>query len=147
KRPVILAILRGNGKIIDAGNTPLHQPVLGEFPILVAVAPKPAAAVVMPLIGEAHGNTAVAEGPQLLDQTIIELAVPLARKEGNDLIAAAQEFRAIPPHAVLSISERDGLGLPRVPGILCLAHLLGRCLKAERRKRWAFLAHDFTRCS
>jgi len=36
--------------IVDAGNAQAHQAMLVEFPVFVAVAAKPVAAVVMPLI-------------------------------------------------------------------------------------------------
>src|SRR5262249_52501232 len=109
ERPVIFSVLFGNGKVVDAGDAPPHQAVIRKLPVLVAVASEPAAAVVMPFISEAHGNAVVAEGPQFLDQAIIELAVPLAHQEGNDLVATMQELRAVPPIAVLGIGERDGL--------------------------------------
>src|SRR5262245_45810007 len=143
ERPVIFSLLFGNGKVVNAGDAPPHQAVLRKLPVLVAVASEPAAAVVMPLIGEAHGNAVVAESPQFLDQAIIELAVPLARQEGNDLIAAAQELRAVPPVAVLGIGERDGLRLPRVPGVLCRRQLLDRGLSGEGRRGRALLARSF----
>ena len=39
----------------------------------------PLAAVVAPLVGETHGDAVVAKRPQLLDQPIVELALPRAR--------------------------------------------------------------------
>src|SRR5262249_11985128 len=129
KRPVIFAVPFGDGKVVDASDTPPHQAALRELPVLVAVAPEPVSAIVMPLIGKAHGDTIVAKGPQLLDQTIIELAVPFACQEGDDLLAPAQELHAVPPHAVLGIGKRDSPWLSRVPGILCLTHLLDRSFK------------------
>src|SRR5262249_2646578 len=40
KRPVIFAFPFGDGKVVDAGDTPPHQAVLRELPVLVAVAPE-----------------------------------------------------------------------------------------------------------
>ena len=68
-----------------------------ELPVLVAVAAEPAAAVVMPFVGEAHGNAVVTERPDLLDQAIVELALPFARQELLDLLAPLQKLRAVPP--------------------------------------------------
>src|SRR2546423_12543814 len=95
--PVELALVRANRQIIDAGDAQAHQAVLVEFPILVAIAAEPVAAVVMPLIGEAHGDAVVAEGPHFLDQPVVELAVPFAGEEGFDLLAALNELGAIAP--------------------------------------------------
>ena len=110
ERPVILAIALLDGKIVDAGDAQAHQTMLVEFPVLVAVAAEPMTAVVMPLIGEAHGDTIVTEGPDLLDQAVIELAVPFARQERLDGLAALQEFRAVAPAAVGRIGKRDAAG-------------------------------------
>src|ERR1044071_5959892 len=145
ERPVIFALFLGDGKVVDARDPPPHQAILGEFPVLVAIASEPVAAVVVPFIGEPNGDAVVAKGPQFLDQPIVELAIPLACQEGDDLLAPAQKLRAVPPHAVLTIGERDSLWTPRVPGILGLAHLLDRGLKSERRERRALFAHGFTR--
>jgi hypothetical protein len=48
-------------RIVDAGKAPMHQAVLIELPVLVAVGTESIAAVVVPLIGEAHGHAVFAE--------------------------------------------------------------------------------------
>ena len=77
---VFAAALRDR-KIVDAGDAQAHQAMLVELPILVAVAAKPAAAVVVPLIGKAHRDAVLAEGPDFLDQAVVELALPFACQE------------------------------------------------------------------
>ena len=52
QRPMILAFTLFDWKVIDAGDAQVHQPVLIELPILVAIAAEPVPAVVVPLIGE-----------------------------------------------------------------------------------------------
>src|SRR5690242_13060962 len=52
ERPAVLAVGLFDGKIIDAGDAPPHQAMLVKFPVLIAVASKPEAAVIVPLIGE-----------------------------------------------------------------------------------------------
>ena len=84
ERPEKPAVGLRDRQIVDAGDASAHQPVVVEFPVLIAVAAEPVTAVVVPLIGEAHGDAITAERPELLDQAIIELAVPLARQERND---------------------------------------------------------------
>src|SRR5712671_5827343 len=100
ERPMVFALARLDRQIVDAGDAQTHQAALVELPVLVAVAAEPVAAVVVPFIGEAHRDAVVAEGPDLLDQAIVELALPFARQEGLDLGAALQELGAIPPAAV-----------------------------------------------
>src|SRR4029077_2048058 len=77
ERPVILPLALRDRQIVDAGDAQAHQAVLVEFPILVAVAAEPIAAVVMPFIGKAHGDAVLAERPDFLDQAVVELALPL----------------------------------------------------------------------
>ena len=60
------------------------RPSRVELPVLVAVGAEPLAGVVVPLVGEAHGDAVVGEGPELLDQPVVELALPLAGQEGDD---------------------------------------------------------------
>ncbi len=69
---------------------PSHQALFVELPILVAIAAKPVAGIVVPFIGEAHGYAVVAKRPELLDQPIVELAIPFAREECLDGLAACE---------------------------------------------------------
>ena len=70
KRPVVLALALLDRQIVDAGDAQTHQAMFVEFPVLIAVAAEPVAAVVMPLIGEAHGNAILAKSPDLLCDTV-----------------------------------------------------------------------------
>src|SRR3954453_18175305 len=97
KRPVIFAVAFLDRQIIDAGDPKPHQPLIVELPVLVAVTAKPAAAVIVPFIGEAHRDAVVVEGPYFLDQPVIEFAVPFARQERLDGFAPLQELRAVTP--------------------------------------------------
>src|SRR4051794_18715690 len=100
QRPVIFAVALPDRQIVDAGDPKPHQPFIVELPVLVAVTSKPAAAVVVPFIGKAHRDPVVVERPYLLDQPVIEFAVPFARQERLDCFAPLQEFRAVTPPAV-----------------------------------------------
>src|SRR5580692_3761627 len=75
--PMIFALAFRYGQIVDAGDTQPHQAVFVELPVLVAVAAKPMAAVVVPLIGETHGDPVFAKGPNFLDEPVVEFARPL----------------------------------------------------------------------
>ena len=78
QRPMIFAPAHRDRQIVDAGVAGAHEALLVELPILVAIAAEPMAAVVVPFIGKAHGYAIFAEGPDFLDQPVVEFAIPLA---------------------------------------------------------------------
>src|SRR5262247_4301312 len=137
ERPVIFPLAILDRQVIDAGDAPPHQGVLVELPVLVAIAAKPVAGIVVPFICKAHGDPVVAERPHFLDQPIIELAIPFAREKRLDLRAALNELGAVAPDAVDGVGEGDAGGIARVPGIFGKARLLRGGLGCERRQRWA----------
>src|SRR3984893_894621 len=137
ERPVVLALALLDRDIIDAGDAKPHQAVLVEFPVLVAVAAEPIAAIVVPLICEAHADPVLAEGPDLLDWPVAELPVPLACQKRFDGFAALQEFSAISPAAVGRIGERDAHWIAGIPRIFGQPRLLRGGLGAEGRQRRA----------
>src|SRR5215470_12498655 len=100
KRPVIFPLALLDRKVVYAGNAPTHQAVLIEFPVLVAVAAKPAAAVIMPFVGKTHRDAVLAEGPDFLDQAVVKLTAPLARQVLFDDSAPIKKFRAIAPATI-----------------------------------------------
>src|SRR5580698_9130981 len=101
-----LALAGRHGRVVDTGNARAHQTVLVELPVLIAVAAIPLAGVIVPLVGKAHRNAIVPKGPDFLDQTVVELPVPLATQECLDCRATLQEFRAIAPATVRRVRER-----------------------------------------
>src|SRR5260370_12397125 len=107
ERPMVFALALRDRQIVDAGDAEPHQALLVEFPVLVAVAAEPVAAVVVPLISEAHRDAVLVERPEFLDQPVIELAVPFAPQERLDRRAALQKLRAVAPAAVDRIGERN----------------------------------------
>src|SRR5215813_10667043 len=84
-------------QVVDAGDAPPHQAVRVELPVLVAIAAKPVAGIVVPFICKAHSDPVVAVRPHFLDQPIIELAIPFAREKRLNRLAAVNELGAIPP--------------------------------------------------
>src|SRR5229473_7345749 len=108
-----------------------------ELPVLVAVAAEPIAAVVVPFVGEAYGDAILAEGPDFLDQAVVELAVPLARQERLDGRAALQKLRAIAPATVCRVGKRDTSRIACIPGVFGHACLLGGRLGGEGGQRRA----------
>src|SRR5690606_40390349 len=100
RRPVDLALRLADRQVIDAGATHCHQAIGIKLPVLVAIGAVPLPGIVVPLIGETHGDAVAGKGPQLLDQAVVELFRPLALEEGTDRIASGQELGTIAPLAV-----------------------------------------------
>ena len=121
---MIFAFAFADRQIVDAGDAMLHQAVRVEFPILIAVTAKPMTAVVTPFIGKAHGDAIAAECPQLLDQPVIEFAIPFARQEIDDGGTSFDELGTISPSAINCIGQRHPRRIAAVPGIFGKPHLL-----------------------
>src|SRR5258705_11904111 len=56
ERPMEFAHPFHDAHIIDAGLAPAHQTFIVEFPLLVPMRAIPIAAIVVPFVGEAHGD-------------------------------------------------------------------------------------------
>src|ERR1700754_2602459 len=128
-------------EIVDAGEAPLHQTVLSKLPVFVAVRTKPVSRLVVPFVGEAHVDTVSGKGPQLLDETIVELISPFARQKSDDLVPAPHNFGPIAPGAVRCISECAPLRTARIPAIFGASDLLNGSIEGERWKWRAALRH------
>src|SRR5262245_44854290 len=85
ERPAKPAFGLADRHVVDGRVTCRHQPLSIELPVLVAERAEPVAGVVMPLVREANRDAIVLERPQLLDQSIVELAIPFSPKKRNDL--------------------------------------------------------------
>jgi len=72
KRPMIFALRFLNWKIIDARESQPHQAIVVELPILVAIRAIPISRIVVPLVGEPHGDAVIRERPQFLDQAVVQ---------------------------------------------------------------------------
>src|SRR6185312_5027464 len=129
------AVLLGDADVVDAGLASAHQAVLVELPLFVAIGAMPPAVGVMPLVLKAHRDAVAIEGPDVLDQAIVQLGGPFALEESHDRRAAFNDFRAIAPAAVLGVGERDAFGIAGIPGVLRHAGFLGGGLFRERRER------------
>src|SRR5579859_3389481 len=134
ERPVELAVGLGDRMLVDAGMTMAHQPVMVEFPVLVAIGAEPLAAVVVKFIGEAHRDAIAAERPDLLDEPIVELARPFAGEQRLDRLAPLNELGAVPPKAIDAVGQCHLGRIAAVPSILREAHLLDRAFAGEGRQ-------------
>jgi len=86
--PVEFSVGVGDGEVVDAGVAELHEAVGVELPVFVSVGAEPVVGVVAPFVGEADGDAVVGEGPEFLDEAVVEFAGPFAGEELDDLVAA-----------------------------------------------------------
>src|SRR6202012_4343424 len=99
----------------------------------VAVGTEPVAAVVVPLVGEAHGDAIAGECPQFLDQAGFLFFLPLSGQERDDVVATIDEFGAVTPLAVDGVSESDLGRVATVPAVLGQTDFLHGGFMGERR--------------
>ena len=92
ERPMIFAIRFLDWKIIDARKSQPHQAIVVELPILVAIRAIPVPRIIVPLVGEAHGDAVIRECPQFLDQAVVELFDPLASEKGDDVLSSVHKL-------------------------------------------------------
>src|ERR1700719_4117995 len=103
----------------------MHDAVFVELPVFVSVGAVPVAGAVVTLVGEASGGAGSIEGPEFLDEAIVEFATPFSGEELDDFLAAVDELGTVAPFAIHRVSEGDLLGIARVPSILCFSHFRG----------------------
>src|SRR5262245_28875842 len=133
KRPVIFAFALLDRKVIYTGDAQTLEPLSIELPILIAIAAKPAAAIVMPLVGETHRNAVLAECPDFFDQKIVKLTAPFARQECFDGAPTLKKLGTIAPTTVGCVGKRNTSGVARIPCILGHSRLL-RCRSGGKRR-------------
>src|SRR5829696_563156 len=133
--PVELPLWLADRQVIDAGVSLTHQAVLVEFPVLVAVGAEPVSRIVVAFVREPDRDTIARVCPQLLDEPVVELAIPFACQELDDLGPSLEDLAAVSPLAVDRIRQRNAFGIASVPGIFGAADLLDRGLLREWRKR------------
>ena len=92
KRPKESAFILPYGEVIDAADASAHEAVFIKLPILITVAAKPIAAIVVPFIRKADSDPIVVKGPLFLYEPIVQLTLPLAGQKRFDGFAALQEL-------------------------------------------------------
>src|SRR5580698_9100932 len=70
--PVKLAVGLLDQSIVDGGVPVMHQPILAELPVFIAVGTIPFAGFIVPFVSESNSDPALIEGPQLFDQAVVE---------------------------------------------------------------------------
>ena len=135
------SVLFPDGDIIDTGVPFFHQPVVIEFPVLIAISAVPLARRIMKFIFEADSNAVAGEGPEFLFKFIVQFVLPFAGEELNDFFSAVEEFGAVAPLGVGGVGERYFFGVTGIPGVFCQLNFLSGGFGCERRK-WGPLFHD-----
>jgi hypothetical protein len=110
-RPEVFALGFPDREIVDTGKATCHESLLVELPVFVAVGSEPLIRVVVPLIGESHGNTIACTAPQFLDQPVNQLSCPLPLQELPDLFATDRKFVAVAPVRIFRIDQDDAIGV------------------------------------
>lgn len=106
QRPVEFAVAFLDRQVVDAGEPVSHQTVLIELPVFVAVGTEPVARVVVPFIGVTDGDAVAGEGPEFLDQAIIQFLGPFAGQESLGFFTVVGELGAVTPFSVQRIGQR-----------------------------------------
>jgi hypothetical protein len=128
-----------------------HPPIFREGPILKAIGPLPFHPVcgVLVFIPELNGNLVVCKGKQFFPQTVIVFLLPFLCEKVNNGIVPLKKEVSVTPNAVRCVCFGYGgrvstasqisldndlrvFGLPGVPKVLCLFHLLVSSLFCER---------------
>src|ERR1700733_11220571 len=115
--------------------TMMHDPFGIEFPVFVSIRAVPLSRIVMEFISEANRDPVAIVSPELLDEAVIQLALPFAHQEAHNLFPSVDELCPVPPHTVRCIGERDLLGIARVPAVFCLTNLKNGSLFRKRRNQ------------
>src|SRR5215203_1742069 len=117
--------------IVDRGVAAAHQAVLVELPQFISVTSPPLPILVVRLVLEPDRDAIICEAPEVLFESVVELASPLALQEVPDCLAALEELVAIAPLRIFVVGQCDLIGVAGVPGILCQLHLLPGVLLVE----------------
>src|SRR3989344_1349254 len=137
ERPIELSVFGLDRLVVDAGVSMRHQSLLVELPVLVAVAAKPVAGVVVPLVHKPHRDAISVEGPKFLDQAVVKLPCPLALQQCLRLSAAPRELCSIAPDGVGAVGEHDAGRIAAGPARFGPANLLNRSFTSEWGQRGA----------
>ena len=78
ERPAEQPVGLADRHVVDSCLATAHQALGIELPSLVAVRAIPIAGIVAPFVLEPHRNAVVGDGPEFLNQAVIELSGPFA---------------------------------------------------------------------
>ena len=117
-----------------------------KLPVLIAVGAEPVAGIVTVLICKTDCDAVAGESPELFDKPVVQLPIPFASQESNNLFASRNEVRTISPSGVYRVCERDAARVTRVSRVLSSSNFLDGGRLIEGRKWWAFVHCDLVSC-
>src|SRR5262249_14961843 len=118
--------------VVDAGFPAAHESPFVKFPLLIAVARMPVPGGIVPFVLKTHRDPIFGEGPQVLDQPVIELSLPLAGKEFLNRSPACDELAPVAPHRILGVGQGHTCRVARVPRVLGQPYFSPRAFPVER---------------
>lgn len=136
QRPHEFAVRSCHGHIVDAGLATMHQSIVVELPLLIAMGTEPISGVVMPFVRKPHGNAVAVGCSDLLHEAVVQFLGRRACQQIDDGRPSLDGLGTVPPAAILRIGERSigeqkVRGIARVPGILGHADLADHGFKGE----------------
>src|SRR5262245_17914479 len=132
KRPMILALRLLNRQVVNGCKPKLHQTVVIKLPVLVAVRAEPVSGVIVPFVGEPHGDTVFVVSPKLFDQPVVEFFGPLAFQKLNNLSSSGRELCAVSPVRIDCVSQSDLFRITSVPSVFGGTNFLNGSFTSER---------------
>lgn len=132
ERPMVQAIAFSNRHFVDGCVAVRHQAVLCEFPVLVTIRAEPLPVVVAIFVSVPYSDAVAGESPELLDEAIFMLLVPLACQKCLGFFAVGREFDAVPPAGIDRVGEGDLGGIAAVPAVFGQADLFDSSFAGER---------------
>src|SRR5262245_39706184 len=105
KWPVILALRLLDWQVINGCKPKSHQPILVKLPVLVAMRAEPVSGVIVPFVGEPHGDTVAVVSPKLFNQPVVEFFRPLAFQKLNDLSPSGRELGTVSPARIGRVGQ------------------------------------------
>ena len=132
---MILTLRFLNRKVIDIREPQTHETIVVEFPILIREGAKPVSQVIVPFVGEAHGDAIARKCPKLFDQSVVQFFCPFAGKKRDDFLPAIHEFRTVSPLGARRVGQSYFFRIARIPGIFRQANLQHGSFMGERWQR------------
>src|SRR5258708_34603675 len=90
--PVEETIRLVNLQIVYARITVMHDPFSVKLPVFVSIRTEPLPRIIMELISKSNRDSIAIEGPQFLDEPVVQFALPFAHQEAHNLFATVDEF-------------------------------------------------------
>src|SRR6266542_1412667 len=132
KGPMILALRFLDWQVINGGKPKSHQAIAIKLPVLIAIGAEPISGIIMPFVGEPHGDAVCFVSPKFFDQPVVEFFGPLAFQKLKDPCSSSRELGAVSPARIGRVGQSHLFGITRVPSVSGRANFLNGGLTSER---------------